>query len=77
MLHLQDSIYCNNSIHSFTGQVPIKPIRQTRQFSMAAEFGINLGKRSQVLLLKMLGVEMIMERGSQTLPGLGWQQTLS
>jgi hypothetical protein len=44
---------------------------------MAAEFGINLGKRSQVLLLKMLGVEMIMERGSQTLPGLGWQQTLS
>jgi hypothetical protein len=44
---------------------------------MAAEFGINLGNRFQVLLLKMLGVEVIMGRGSQTHPGLGWQQTLS
>jgi hypothetical protein len=32
---------------------------------MAAEFGINLGNRSQVLLLKMLGDEVIMGRESR------------
>jgi hypothetical protein len=42
---------------------------------MDAEFGINLENRSQVLLLKILGVEVMMRRGSQTVPGLGWQQT--
>jgi hypothetical protein len=38
---------------------------------MAAEFGVNIENRSQVLLLKILEIEVIMGRGSQTHPGLG------